>query len=113
MRRCTKRAFIVLANRLSKNPSGHVKSSADSAVTIVTTSRVKKKTEKILHPITNFTVSYVAASDAVEITLGAAETFPSGGQITVKSGLTTASGGMLTGNAVFGISKGGKSIGPE
>ena len=58
-------------------------------------------------------VSYVAASDAVEITLGAKETFPTGGQLTVLGGLTTASGGTLSGNAVFTISKGGKSIGPS
>ena len=65
-----------------------------------------------MHPITKFTVSYLAASDAVEIALGAKETFPTGGQITVLGGLTTASGGMLSGTAVFTISKGGKSIGP-
>ena len=35
----------------------------------VTTKKVKKKKETILHPIANFTVSYLAASDAVEITL--------------------------------------------
>jgi hypothetical protein len=93
-------------------------SSADAAnaanyqVDTVTTRRVKKKTQIIAHPITNFTVSYVTAADAVEISLGAAETFPTGGQITVLSGLTTVSGGTLTGNAVFAISKGGKSIVP-
>ncbi len=77
----------------------------------VTTKRVKKKVETILHPIKKFTVSYVAASDAVEIKLGATETFPTGGQITVLGGVTTASGGTLSGPAVFTISKGGKHIG--
>ncbi len=76
----------------------------------VTTKKVKKKTETILHPITKFTVSYVAASDAVEIKLGAAETFPTGGRLTVLGGETTAAGGTLTGPAVFAIGKGGKSI---
>ena len=79
-------------------------------VDTITTKKVKKKTVQILHPITKFTVSYVAASDAVEITFGANETFPTGGQLTVLSGLTTASGGTLSGNAVFTISKGGKSV---
>ncbi len=77
----------------------------------VTTKRVKKQKQTILRPITNFTVSYLAASDEVEITLGATETFPTGGQLTVLGGATTAAGGTLTGNAVFTISKGGKSIG--
>ena len=82
---------------------------ANYQVDTVTTKRVKKKIETILHPIKKFTVSYVAASDAIEIKLGAKETFPTGGQITVLGGLTTASGGTLTGPAVFTISKGGKT----
>jgi hypothetical protein len=57
-----------------------------------------------------FTVSYVPASDAIEIKLGATETFPTGDQITVLGGLMTASGDALTGPAVFTIAKGGKSI---
>ena len=51
--------------------------------------------------------------DAVEIAFTATETFPTGGQITVLSGVTTAAGGTLTGNAVFSISKGGKSTSPS
>jgi RHS repeat-associated protein len=83
---------------------------ANFQVDSVTTKKVKKKTVQILHPITKFTVSYVAASKAVEITFGASETFLTGGQLTVLSGLATASGGTLSGNAVFTIAKGGKSI---
>ena len=86
---------------------------ANYQVDTVTTKRAKKKKETIPQPITNFTVSYLAASDAVEITLGTNETFPTGGQITVLGGLTTASGGTLSGPAVFNISKGGKRIGPS
>jgi MBG domain (YGX type)/Bacterial Ig-like domain (group 3)/MBG domain len=85
---------------------------ANYQVDAVTTKKIKKKKETIPQPITNFTVSYLAASDAVEITLGSAQTFPSGGQMTVSGGLTTASGGTLSGAAVFTISKGGKSIEP-
>ena len=86
---------------------------ANYQVDTVTTMRVKRKIETILHPIKNFTVSYVAASDAIQIKLGATETFPTGGQITVLGGLTTASGSTLSGPAVFTVSKGGKSIGPS
>jgi hypothetical protein len=72
--------------------------------------RSKKKKETILRPISKFTVSYLAASDAVEITLGAKETFTTGGQITVLGGLTTASGGALSGPAVFTVSAGGRNV---
>ena len=65
------------------------------------------------HPIMKLSVSYLAASDAVEIMIGGNETFPTGGQITVSGGLTTAAGGMLSGPAVFTVSSGGKSIGPS
>ncbi len=78
----------------------------------VSIKKVKKNKKTILQPITNFRVSYLVTSDAVEITLGANEKFPTGGQLTVLGGETTATGGTLTGNAVFSISKGGKSIRP-
>ena len=84
---------------------------ANYQVDTITTKKVKKKKETILHPITKFTVSYLAASDAVEITLGANASFPTGGQITVSAGLTTASGGTLSGAAVFTVAKGGKTSG--
>ena len=79
----------------------------------MTTKKVKKKVEHLLRPITNLTVSYTAASDAVMIAFSGKETFPTGGQITVLGGLTIASGGTLSGPAVYAISKGGKSIGPS
>ena len=75
--------------------------------------KVQEGAQTILHPITNFTVSYVPATDAIEIAFTATETFATGGQITVLSGVTTATGGTLTRNAVFTISKGGKSVGPS
>jgi uncharacterized protein YjdB len=85
-------------------------SAANFQLDSVTTRRVKKKTVTILHPITQFTVAYDAASDAIEIKLLTKQTFATGGQLKVLGGLTTASGGMLSGPAVFTISKGGKSI---
>jgi hypothetical protein len=78
----------------------------------MTTIKDRRKKETTLHPITKFTVSYLAASDAVEITLGAEDTFTTGGQITVLSDLTNRSGTTLSGSAVFTIAEGGKSIGP-
>ena len=79
----------------------------------MSTKKVKKKVEHILHPVTNFTVTYPAASDAVMIAFTGKETFPTGGQLTVLGGLTTASGSTLTGPAVYTISKGAESIGPS
>ena len=63
-------------------------------------------------PIANFVVSYLAASDAVQLTFGTRQTFPTGGQITILGGPTIASDGTLTGPAVFTIAKGGKSAVP-
>jgi hypothetical protein len=78
----------------------------------ITTKKIKNKNVRILHPISNFTVSYVAASETVEIMLGAVDTFPAGGRITVFGPLTTASGGILTGNAVYTIARSGRSVAP-
>ncbi len=86
---------------------------ANYQIDSVTKKKSKKGGETILHPITNFTVSYVPARGGSRDRVSATETFPTGGQLTVLSGITTASGGTLTGNAVFTISKGGKSISPS
>jgi hypothetical protein len=82
-------------------------------VAMITKKKLKKGSPIILHPIANFAVTYDAASNAVDITLGGNQTFPTGGQLTVLNGLTTASGGTLTGNAVLIIAKGGKSVSPS
>jgi hypothetical protein len=79
----------------------------------ITIKKVKRKPVQVLTPIKNFTVSYLPASDAFQITFGSNETFSTGGQITIESGLTTATGGTLSGSAVFTISKGGKSVVPS
>ena len=49
----------------------------------VTTKKVKKKVTTILHPITKFTVSYIPATDSVDLTLIGTQTFPTGGQLTI------------------------------
>ena len=74
---------------------------------------MKKKTQQIPHPFTNFTVTYDASTDSVDIMLGSTQTFPTGGELTVLGGMTTSAGGTLTGNAVYSISKGGKSVSPS
>jgi hypothetical protein len=76
-----------------------------------TIERVKNKVVRVLQPITNFTVTYSAASHSVTIHL-AGQSFPSGGKLTVRSGITAASGSILSGNTVFTISAGGKTILP-
>ena len=86
---------------------------ANFQVATMTTKKVKKKVTHILKPITNFTVSYVAATDAVDITFSSAETFPTGGQITVLSGVTSATGGALAGTTKFTIAPKGTRISPE
>ncbi len=85
---------------------------ANFEVATLTTKKVKKKTTHILQPISNFTVSYVPANDAVEIAFTSTETFKTGGQITVSSGVTSANGGALAGTTVFTISPKGNNISP-
>ncbi|MGO9471150.1 MAG: IPT/TIG domain-containing protein [Isosphaeraceae bacterium] len=83
-------------------------------VDTVTTKRVKKNTQRVLHPITSFSVAYSAASDSVTLTFVGKQTFPTGGQVTVASGprtgITAVSGAALAGNTVFTISQGGHNI---
>ena len=79
----------------------------------VTTRKVKKVVDRVLHPITDFTVTYSPASDSVTLTLAGAQAFPTGGQITVLPGVTGDSGGALIGTTVFTIAPGGKKVGPS
>jgi hypothetical protein len=81
-------------------------------VATMTTKKIKGKISQIPKPITNFIVSYLAANDAVEITLGGKQTFPTGGQISLLEGLTSASGGKLEGTTMFNISRKGTTISP-
>jgi hypothetical protein len=82
----------------------------------VTTKKVKKKTTTILKPITNFTVSYSAATDSVNLTLIGTQAFSNGGKLTVvgtpPNGVSGASGAPLAGSTVFSISKKGSTISP-
>ena len=87
-------------------------SRADYQVGTMSTKKVKKKVTHILKPILNFNVSYVAANDAVDITFSGAQTFPTGGQITVLNGLTSAAGGALAGTTMFTIAPKGNGISP-
>ncbi len=83
----------------------------------VTTKKVKKKLTTILHPFTKFTVSYVASTDTVDLTLIGKQTFPTGGQLTVVNrspgGVEGATGAFLSGSTVFAIAKKGKTITPS
>jgi hypothetical protein len=87
--------------------------SANYQLDAVTTRRIKKKSQPILHPIRHFTVSYTPASEAVTIMMSGKETFPKGGRLTVIGGVTGASGAPLAGATEFTIPKGGRGITPS
>jgi hypothetical protein len=79
----------------------------------VTTKKVKKSLERVLHPIKSFTVTYTPANDFVTLKLTGAQSFPTGGQITVLPGVVSGSGNLLIGTTVFTITPGGKTIVPS
>ena len=79
----------------------------------MTLKKVKKSEVRVAHPLKNFTVSYTPATDSVTLNLTGAQTFPSGGRITVLPGVTDNSGSVLTGTTVFKITAGGKKIEPS
>ena len=79
----------------------------------VTTKKVKKSLDRVLHPIKSFTVTYTPASDSVTLKLAGTQSFPTGGQITVLPGVTSGSGSVLGGTTVFTITPGGKTIEPS
>jgi hypothetical protein len=95
------------------NPSSAT-NNANFQIDTVATKRVKKQTQRILHPITGFSVAYSAANDSVTLTFAGKQTFKAGGQISVvggpPSGVTGVSGVALAGSRVFRISPRGKSI---
>ncbi len=85
---------------------------ANYQIDSVTTKKVKKKVERVVQALTNFSVSYTPGSDQVALNFAGNETFPTGGQITV-SGVSSQNGGALGGTTVFVVSKGGKSLVPS
>jgi len=100
--------FSAMLSRSSATSNGSYQ------VDSVSTKRVKKKVERILHPIRSFSVAYSPPGDSVTLTFAGKQTFPTGGQITVvsgpKGGVTGASGAALTGNTMFTISSVGRNI---
>ncbi len=78
----------------------------------VTTKKVKRKVVTVLKRI-GFRVSYDAAHETVDIAMAGKQTFPTGGQLTVESGVTGVTGVPVAGTTVFAISKAGRSITPE
>ncbi len=57
-------------------------------VDTVTIKKVKKSLDRLVRPIKGFTVINTPATDSVTIKLSGAQSFPSGGQITVLPGVT-------------------------
>jgi predicted outer membrane repeat protein len=86
---------------------------ANYQIDLVTTKKVRKTVKRFLHPLPNFAVSYTPSELAADLNLGSAQTFPTGGRITVLAGVTSGSGTVLEGTTEFTISKGGKSVEPE
>lgn len=82
------------------------------ALDTVTSKRVKKSVEHILHPVTSFSVTYTPATDSATLELSGSRKFPTGGELTVLAGVTGDSGAVLTGTTVFTITAGGKKIVP-
>ena len=81
---------------------GAASNPANYQVDLVTTRKVKKKVQHILHPLSGFTVSYSPASDSVTLTLAGTQTFPTGGQITVVGGPT---GGVAGASGVRSVAR--------
>ncbi len=90
-----------------------VSSSSNYQLDTFATRSVKKKPERVVQPIKNFTVEYTPTNDSVTIKLAGAQSFPKGGQITVLPGVTNASDSVLSGTTVFTITAGGKKIEPS
>ncbi len=95
---------------------GSAANPANYQVDTITTKKVKKKVQHILHPLSGFTVTYSPAGDSVTLTLAGSQTFPTGGQVTVvagpSGGVAGPSGAALGGTTVFTIAPKGRSISP-
>ena len=95
---------------------GSASSSANDQLDTVTTSRIKKKVQRILHPIADFTVHDNPSIKSANLTLNGKQAFATGGRITILSGpsggVASDQGSALGGNTTFTISKGGRTIGP-
>jgi hypothetical protein len=60
-----------------------------------------------------FTVEYTPADDTVTVGIVGNQTFPNGGLLTVSDAVASAHGAAITGNDVFAIGEGGRTIRPE
>jgi MBG domain len=89
-------------------------SSLNYHVDSVTTKRVKKHTERVLHPITGFSVAYSPTTNTVTLIFAGKQAFTTGGQITILSGpsggVTGDTGIALAGTTVFNIAPGGRKL---
>jgi hypothetical protein len=81
----------------------------------ISTKKVKKKVETVLHPVAIQSATYSASTNSVTLVTKATKTtFPKGGQLTVigspSGGVESAAGAFPAGNAVFTISANARSI---
>ena len=90
--------------------NGAAGSAANYQMGTLVTKTVKRKRVTTVKPI-GFSASLNAAGDAVTLKPAGKQTFKTGGQITLlASGLRSAANILMSGNAVFNIAKGGKSL---
>jgi hypothetical protein len=72
--------------------------------------RVGRKRTTVLQPI-GFSASFDPSTNSVRLLPAGRQAFSRGGQITlIAAGLRSSAGAPMAGNAVFNISKGGKSL---
>jgi hypothetical protein len=85
---------------------------ANFTLDTITTKKVKKTIERVLHPVTSVTVDYTPTTRTVTLLLPNTLALKSGGRLSVSPAVTEGSGAVLTGTTVFSIAPGGKSISP-
>ncbi len=102
----SQRLSVLRSNIIPMNPSA-AGLAADYQVETAITKRVKKKTIKMLQPV-SFTATYTSSDDSVTLTIEGRQKFAKGGQITVTAsppdGVSSATGILLDAtDTVFAI----------
>ena len=90
--------------------NGSAGSAANYQMGTFVTKTVRRKRVTVVKPI-GFSASLNAAGNAVTLMPAGKQAFKTGGQITLlASGLRSAANILMSGNVVFNIAKGGKSL---
>jgi hypothetical protein len=97
---------IALASAGAANPANY-------QIEAVKIKKFRKKLEKVLQPLSGFTVVNNPATDSVTIKLTGIQSFPNGGRIEILPGITSGSNSVLTGTTTLTITPGGKQVRPS